>query len=191
MSSTHQAYAASAFCRINSPGTTVSPRGGSQAWPGAHPFQRRASRESEPCPPGPQGAPSPLTPKDGDWCRVCTWGWGGGKGRHGTLVFLLLTFHLPNRSHSFLSKLKHLLSYGAQLLVPIFSSTFFFCFLGPHPWLGVELELQLPAYTTATATCDPSCVFDLHHSSRQHQILNPLSKARGRTHILVVPSRVH
>ena len=34
---------------------------------------------------------------------------------------------------------------------------FFFVFLGPHPWhtevprLGVELELQLPAYTTITA----------------------------------------
>ena len=31
----------------------------------------------------------------------------------------------------------------------------------------VELELQLPAYTTATETPDPSCVCDLHHSSRQ------------------------
>ena len=38
---------------------------------------------------------------------------------------------------------------------------FFPCFLGPHLWqvevprLGVALELQLPAYTTATATLDP------------------------------------
>ena len=39
--------------------------------------------------------------------------------------------------------------------------------------LGVESE---PAY--ATATQDPSCIFDLHHSLQQHQILNPLSKAR-------------
>ena len=50
-------------------------------------------------------------------------------------------------------------------------SLYAFCFLGPHPRhmevlrLGVELELQLPAYTTATATRDPSCVWDLHHSS--------------------------
>ena len=49
---------------------------------------------------------------------------------------------------------------------------FFFYFLGPHPQhmevprLGVESELQLPAYTTVTATQDPSCVCDLHHSSR-------------------------
>jgi len=31
------------------------------------------------------------------------------------------------------------------------------------PRLGVQLELQLPAYTTATATQDPSHVWDLHH----------------------------
>ena len=46
------------------------------------------------------------------------------------------------------------------------------------PRLGVELELELPAYTTATAMQDPNCVFDLHHSSRQHRILNPLIEAR-------------
>ena len=56
--------------------------------------------------------------------------------------------------------------------------------------LGVELELQLPAYSTATAMWDPSCVYNLHHSSRQCQILNPLSKARDRTHILMDPGQV-
>ena len=30
----------------------------------------------------------------------------------------------------------------------------------------------------ATATPDPSCICDLHHSSEQHQIFNPLSEAR-------------
>ena len=35
------------------------------------------------------------------------------------------------------------------------------------PRLGVESELQLPAYTTVTATRDPSHIFDLHHSSWQ------------------------
>ena len=39
------------------------------------------------------------------------------------------------------------------------------------------------AYTTATQ--NPSPVFDLHHSSQHHQILNPLSGARDRTHILM------
>ena len=44
--------------------------------------------------------------------------------------------------------------------------------------LEIELELELPAYTTATATQDLSQVCDLHYSSRQHQILNPLYEAR-------------
>ena len=38
---------------------------------------------------------------------------------------------------------------------------------------------------TATAILDPSHVFDLHHSSWQHRILNPLSKARDQTCVLM------
>ena len=67
----------------------------------------------------------------------------------------------------------------------LFFSFFFFClFLSPHlqymevPRLGVILELQQPAYTTATATWDRSRICDLHHSLRQHWILNPLREAR-------------
>ena len=47
----------------------------------------------------------------------------------------------------------------------------YFVFLGPHlqhmevPRLGVKSELQLQAYTTATATWNPSHIYDLHHSS--------------------------
>ena len=68
-------------------------------------------------------------------------------------------------------------------------SLFYFCFLGQHPWhmevprLEVESELKLPA--NAIATQDLSRVCNLHHSSRQHQILNPLSGARNRTHNLM------
>ena len=51
-----------------------------------------------------------------------------------------------------------------------------------------ELELQLPAYATATAVPDPSRVCNLHHSSQQHQILNLLSKARDQTRNLMGPS---
>ena len=50
------------------------------------------------------------------------------------------------------------------------------------PRLGAELELQLPAYTTATR--DLSRICDLHHSSQQCLILNPLSEARDGTHNL-------
>ena len=59
------------------------------------------------------------------------------------------------------------------------------------PRLGVQMELQLSAYTTATAMPDLSHVCDLHHSSQQHRILNPLSEARDRTRNLMVPSWIH
>ena len=48
------------------------------------------------------------------------------------------------------------------------------------PRLGAESELQVPAYTTATAMQDLSCICDLHHSSWQRQILNPLCEARDK-----------
>ena len=51
-------------------------------------------------------------------------------------------------------------------------------------------ELQMPAYTTATAMQDLSCFCDLHLSSQQHQILNPLSKARDGTCILWDASQI-
>ena len=56
--------------------------------------------------------------------------------------------------------------------------------------LGDESELQLLAYTTATAVQDPSHVCKLQYSSWQHQILNPLSKAKDETCVLMVPSRI-
>ena len=59
------------------------------------------------------------------------------------------------------------------------------------PRVGFELELQLPAYTTATATLDPSHVCDVHHGLRQCQILNPLSEVRDQTCNLMVPSWIH
>ena len=66
--------------------------------------------------------------------------------------------------------------------------------LGPHPRhmevpsLGVESELQLPSY--ATATHDLICICDLHHSSWQHQILNLWSEIRDQTRNLLVPNRI-
>ena len=50
-----------------------------------------------------------------------------------------------------------------------------------------EVEL---AYTTATAAQDQSQVCDLHCSFWQHQILNPLTRARDQTHILMDTARV-
>jgi len=74
---------------------------------------------------------------------------------------------------------------------------FVFVFLGPQLWhtevprLGVKSELQPLFYTIATATPDPSCICDLHHSSWQRWIFNPLSKARDRTRNLMVSSWIH
>ena len=46
----------------------------------------------------------------------------------------------------------------------------------------------MPAYTIVTAMPDPRRIRNLHHSSRQHQILNPLREAKDRTRNLMVPS---
>ena len=50
-----------------------------------------------------------------------------------------------------------------------------------------RMGLQLPIYTTAiaTATWDPRHICSLHHSSRQRQIPDPLSKVRDQTWILM------
>ena len=83
--------------------------------------------------------------------------------------------------------LLYLCAFSSSLSFPFLHFFLFFSFfLGPHPRhmegprLGGKSELHLPAYTTATGTQDPSHVCDLHHSSRQRQILNPLSEARDR-----------
>ena len=87
-------------------------------------------------------------------------------------------------------------SFCSGLLACFFLFVFWFCFLGLHPWqmevprLGVQLELQLPAYPTAIAMQDPSRICNLHHSSRQRQSFNPLSRARDPTGNLMVPSQI-
>ena len=74
---------------------------------------------------------------------------------------------------------------------------FFFCGEGgallQHmevPRLGVESELQLPAYTTATATPDPSHLCNLRHNSRPCRILNPQREASDGTHLLMDTSHI-
>ena len=99
------------------------------------------------------------------------------------------------------------ISYGMYITISLLFTTFYwntvdlqscvfllFCFLGLHLWhmevptQGVESELQLPAYTPATTMQDLSCICDLCQSSRQCQILNPLSEARDRTLVLMYTS---
>ena len=71
----------------------------------------------------------------------------------------------------------------------------FFCFsANPRhmevPRLGVQSELQLLAFTTATATQDPSRVCDPYHNSCQRRILHPLSEAKDRTRVLMDDSQI-
>ena len=80
-------------------------------------------------------------------------------------------------------------------LLPFFLFYFVF-FLGLHlqhmevPGLEIESELQLLAYATTTATQDLSLICDLQHTSWQHWMLNSLSEARDRTHVLIDTSQV-
>ena len=78
-------------------------------------------------------------------------------------------------------------------------SFFFFFFFGSFRAAPVaygssqargQLELQLQAYTTATAMPDPSRVCDLHHSS-WCRILNPLNEARYWPRVLRGTSQIH
>ena len=58
------------------------------------------------------------------------------------------------------------------------------------PRQGIQLEQQLLANITVTAMPDLSCLCDLHHSSWQTQILNPLSEARDQTRNFMVPGQI-
>ena len=70
----------------------------------------------------------------------------------------------------------------------------FLPFLGPLSWhvegprLRTQSELLLPACARARATQDPSCICDLHHSSRQRRVPSPRSEARDQTGNLMFPS---
>ena len=65
------------------------------------------------------------------------------------------------------------MDYEGKVIKQSVKSHFYFLLLWLHLWrmeaprLGVESELQLTAYTTATATHDPSRIQDLHCSFRK------------------------
>jgi len=96
------------------------------------------------------------------------------------------------------------LAWSESMIAPFWTNPFpslktsspIFFFLGPHlqrmeiPRLGIESVLQLPIYTTATATRDLSPICDLHWSLQQCQILSLLSEARVRTYILMDTSQI-
>ena len=59
------------------------------------------------------------------------------------------------------------------------------------PRLEVEWGCSCQAITAATATQDPSCIFDLHLILGQSQILNPVSEAWDPTRVLMDTSWVN
>ena len=74
---------------------------------------------------------------------------------------------------------------------------FWLFFSGPHmqhmevQGLGIKSGLQLPTYTTATATWDQAASSTCTTAHSNTGFLNLLSKARDRTFILMDTSRVH
>ena len=82
-----------------------------------------------------------------------------------------------------------------QLYIYLHSYNFFFCCCLFRAALAAYGDSQArglirATYITATATRNQSRVCDLHHSSLQCQILNPLSETRNRTLNLMVPSQI-
>ena len=132
----------------------------------------------------------------------------------GICLFLFLFFHLfisfvfgkkktvtelcipqlPWEDLAYGCSILHCFAPEGRKLSPYFWFVWFFVFLDLYlqhmEILRPGVELQLPAYTTAIATWDPSHVCDLHHSSWQCRILNPLSKARNWTCVLMDTSWV-
>ena len=108
-------------------------------------------------------------------------------------IILLVTVYYVRRYHPSVPSMGKQKTKQNKILLYFF----IFCFLGLHPQhvdvprLGVESELYLLAYTTATAMPDLSHVCDLDCCSRQRWILNPLSWARDQTHVLMDTSRVY
>ena len=93
----------------------------------------------------------------------------------------LVRSRIAERCRIFLTAGKHIFppyqeNFSIFLFIYLFVCLFIY-FLGLHPWhmevprLGVDSELQLPIYITATATWDLSCICDIYHSSQQCQIL--------------------
>ena len=69
-----------------------------------------------------------------------------------------------------------------QDVASLFFGVFFVClfFKGPAAYKGSQARGGIGAIAAG-----------LYHNSQQRQILNPLSKARDRTYILMDPSRAH
>ena len=87
---------------------------------------------------------------------------------------------------------------GMTSVSAILAFVFVFLFLfraAPSTHGGSQVRGQIRAVATSLhyshSKPDLSCVCDLHHSSQQCQIFNPLSKARNQTCVLMDASQIH
>ena len=114
------------------------------------------------------------------------------EGESCTRIWGMTTDELLPRLPLFTFPPEFFFTWALSFFLPSFLS--FFCFLGPYlrhmevPRLGVESEQQLPAYATATLYLSRVC--DLHYSSPQCWIPNPLSNTRDQTCILMDTSHI-
>ena len=113
--------------------------------------------------------------------------WVGGRGaRHTVINSMNLYRHAPKRNQ---------LRSSARYFHIFTSFFFFFVFLSFFRVVsmahgGSQTGDLIGAVATATAMPDLSRDCDLHHSSWQCRILNPLGEVRDQTYNLVVPSRI-
>ena len=101
-----------------------------------------------------------------------------------------LAFHGKGFSHT--QQLHHVF-FIFHFLILIFLIFYFLLFKAAPAAYGnsqARGRIRATAYATATAIPDPSYVCDLHHSSWQCRILNPLSEAGDGTCNLMAPSRI-
>ena len=76
-------------------------------------------------------------------------------------------------------------------MMTIIDCSFFFAFLGSTQGTWRFQARGRIRATAAGLHHNYSHTSDLHHSSQQHRILNPVSEARGQIHHLMVSSRIH
>ena len=66
-----------------------------------------------------------------------------------------------------------------------------YIYIGVYIYICIYMYIYIGVYGYIYEYTAPSCICDLHHSSWQCQIPNPLSEARNQTRVLMDTSWVH
>ena len=111
-------------------------------------------------------------------------------------MFLKFLFFFQKKKNKtfYLSWLNHLKSQLDTSIEVLFCFVLFLFGAALAAYGGSQARGQIRALAAglyhSIAMQDPSHVYNLHHSSQQHWILNPLSKARDGTRILMDASQI-